>query len=874
MKNMLKLINLFLLMFVFFNCNAPFDTINDKEPPSAGKVTVRIIVSDSLASERTIYPVLPVFSACRLSFTPLSGQTVMDDIKVPMTGNGIIKNIDLEEGEWKITAFGTIIFDDKEREIAEGSVKITAVPNTDIDATIILYSIPPDEVTEGTLSWTFTIPQGIYADTCIITISSWNHGIENNVEILENYEYDDSINTTDGDFTVSGSISLKSGYYLLRISAGTGREMAFYLEVVHIGAYRTTKFIAQASPDDFVPVLMLEGTVEIESFIINGDDMSQQISSIEVRAYSSHGEKIAFTTVNNNEWKIPIVKTETEREFRFRANLNFAGNNELEIKTDQSRFVYQADISGIEIKINNIFITLEGTLSINPDDLDVAGWIIKAYTNRLDLEGSTIASVTTRSNGKWTMFINAFDNSEFLFFGAEKIINNRKYKRIDIRHDIPVHNSHINNIILPIDFSFPEMVKVKGNFTNNNLQQLFSHNGRFSYTWVDLRDFTAYSFLPVADFHSEQGNRTIEYYYSNVVNNNSDIYFYGNSENDLIEWFNRNSKWHQDNVKIIIDFSNNEYFENGKPAVKIEKCNAILIESGEFYMGSPGDPLAPNGEKGRYGPTGLAGKTSETQHHVRLTSYYMMATTVTQGMYKKVMGINNLQYPEVKFINDEFPVVYISWLDAANFANKLSEMEGLTPFYNISGNIVTYTDWNSPGWRLPTEAEWEFAARAVNVIPASRDTNPFGIGNGKTLHTDIANYNGSVIDADFGYNPVPGLNRKVIMKADSFYPNAFGLYNMHGNVWEMCWDIFEGDYGDQDREDPTGHRHNAFYNNFGANTDAEKKEAISQQHRIIRGGSYYTPARFLRSAHRGIIAQGNDAYNDIGFRLVRRNVSP
>jgi formylglycine-generating enzyme required for sulfatase activity len=187
--------------------------------------------------------------------------------------------------------------------------------------------------------------------------------------------------------------------------------------------------------------------------------------------------------------------------------------------------------------------------------------------------------------------------------------------------------------------------------------------------------------------------------------------------------------------------------------------------------------------------------------------------------------------------NDDHPVVNVSWFDALRYCNWLSEKEGLAPAYVISGEDAQW-DRNADGYRLPTEAEWEYACRAGTAAPFS---------TGGRISTAQANYNGN-----FPYfNANPGLFRGAAMPAASFRPNSWGLYDMHGNAGEWCWD---------------------FYGLFkeGPETGAEENPAgpDSGAHRVNRGGGWDSAAKDLRAA-----ARSSDfpetAGASLGFRLAR-----
>ena len=267
----------------------------------------------------------------------------------------------------------------------------------------------------------------------------------------------------------------------------------------------------------------------------------------------------------------------------------------------------------------------------------------------------------------------------------------------------------------------------------------------------------------------------------------------------------------------------------------IVNTNMARIPAGTFMMGS----LAT--EPGR--------ETNETQHSVTLTkSFYMGKYPVTQAQYEAVMGSN-----PSSFTGNNLPVEYVSWYDALVFCNKLSMMEGLTPAYSIDGKtdpaewgaVPTGSNaiWDavtivsgSTGYRLPTEAQWEYACRANTTTAFNWGTN--------TIDSSKANYNASNVDAN---NLTAGTYLGKTSEVGSYAPNAWGLYDMHGNVFEWCWDWY-GSYSSGAQTDPTG--------------------AVSSGSRVLRGGSWNYFGRYARSARRDYDVPDRRR-NDFGFRLVR-----
>lgn len=253
--------------------------------------------------------------------------------------------------------------------------------------------------------------------------------------------------------------------------------------------------------------------------------------------------------------------------------------------------------------------------------------------------------------------------------------------------------------------------------------------------------------------------------------------------------------------------------------------NLVLIDGGTYKMGSP--------------TTERQREDDELQHEVTISSFYISPYEVTQKDYENIMGINPSH-----FKGDTLPVDSVSWYEAIEYCNKLSEVKNLTPAYTIDGDNVSW-DRNANGYRLLTEAEWEYAARATTTTPFNTETS---------ISSDEANYYGRypyLIEENYvnhtNKDVVIGEYRDTTVAVNYFKPNKWGLYNMHGNVSEWCFDYY-GTYNLDDTIDPVG--------------------ASNGTLRVNRGGGYNDYAKHLRSAYRSSTTPTEKSSN-IGFRIAR-----
>jgi formylglycine-generating enzyme required for sulfatase activity len=234
----------------------------------------------------------------------------------------------------------------------------------------------------------------------------------------------------------------------------------------------------------------------------------------------------------------------------------------------------------------------------------------------------------------------------------------------------------------------------------------------------------------------------------------------------------------------------------------------VRVEGGTFLMGST------NGGTGE-----------KPVHTVTVKDFYIGKYEVTQKEWAEVMG-SNPSY----FKGDNLPVEQVSWYDTVEYCNRLSRKEGLSPAYRGSGDNITW-DFNASGYRLPTEAEWEYAARG---------------GNKGYISYEYAG--GNSVDAVAWYWDNSGGKTHPVGTKQA---NGLGLYDMSGNVREWCWDWI-GSYSGGNQSNPVGPAGPTFWGPY----------------RVHRGGGLNFYAANVRSAGRDFNTPSVRYFN-LGFRVVR-----
>ena len=304
----------------------------------------------------------------------------------------------------------------------------------------------------------------------------------------------------------------------------------------------------------------------------------------------------------------------------------------------------------------------------------------------------------------------------------------------------------------------------------------------------------------------------------------------------------------------------------------------VQINPGSFFMGSPDEEVADSAYRER------------PRHEVIITKGFQMSKyLVTQGQYRAIMG-NNPSYFRKHILpsgvnENNLPVEQVSWYDAVEYCNRLSELEGRSMAYTIDKNTADInqrdlTDgwkWTvklrpgTNGYRLPTEAQWEYACRAGTTTPFNvfdKDTNTWGSNK---ITTAQANFNGNTYG---GSSPGPYLGRT--SEVGSYPANAWGLYDMHGNVYEFCWDwVFEFSHapapGTPAYEYAVANDvppNDFSYYKIAPDPDYDPVGQPYGERKVERGGSWQHDPISVRSAYRERVRLHNRRHNDLGFRVV------
>jgi formylglycine-generating enzyme required for sulfatase activity len=352
-----------------------------------------------------------------------------------------------------------------------------------------------------------------------------------------------------------------------------------------------------------------------------------------------------------------------------------------------------------------------------------------------------------------------------------------------------------------LDYSVKSWLRLRGINPPNNLEQAI----KAMKSVVTVADEVYFNKLHhcLAELESRQLATQVKGLLSEQLSAES---FYQRSINSNAQFF--------DFQAVTVDSRGKEVKREKKPARYFTEnlgngvtLEMVAIPAGQFKMGSP---------------DGQGNDNERPQHLVTVPAFFMGKYPITQAQWKAVASLpkieRDLSLNPSKFSGNNRPVEQVSWYAAVEFCMRLSKATGRD-------------------YRLPSEAQWEYACRAGT-------TTPFYFG--ETITPDLANYNGNSIYAQ-GHK---GVYRQETTPVGKFPPNAFGLYDMHGNVWEWCADTWHDNYKDAPRDGSV----------WIKNGDDNRSP--------LRGGSWFYYPDFCRSAYRDYYSRHVALNRNNGFRVV------
>lgn len=270
----------------------------------------------------------------------------------------------------------------------------------------------------------------------------------------------------------------------------------------------------------------------------------------------------------------------------------------------------------------------------------------------------------------------------------------------------------------------------------------------------------------------------------------------------------------------------------------------VEIPAGKFAMGSPN--------------TEIGHKPTELQHQVTISkTFYMGTCEVTQEQYQQIMGVNPSFFnPKQKKYGGTYPdtskqpVETVSWYDAVRFCNALSLNQGLSPCYTnqigsltIEDSDIVICDWAATGFRLPTEAEREYACRA--------GTTSMYYWSEYYDEAEMRQYAWFGLNSGGSWRSEPCAEKAGTQPVGTRKANAFGLFDMIGNVTEWCWDFYDPYY-------------------YDVSPDTDPRGPDSGDHRVGRGGSWFCALPLPFCSARRVSLDACDGDEVTGFRVVRQ----
>jgi len=371
----------------------------------------------------------------------------------------------------------------------------------------------------------------------------------------------------------------------------------------------------------------------------------------------------------------------------------------------------------------------------------------------------------------------------------------------------------------------------------------------------------------------EKRNKAVEWNNKGVAYYNEDNYSSAiTAFRNALDYDNDATYWHHLGMAY---YSNGDY-ENAKTAFRKVPYGHKNYDKAQEYMAQIDaksnqellNKITNNMVQVQGGTFKMGTLRGQTEHSVTVSSFKIGKYEVTQAEWQAVMGTSLRQQRDKEDSRlslagegGNYPMYYVSWYEAVEFCNKLSAMKGLSKYYNIGGTTVT-TNPSANGFRLPTEAEWEYAARGGSNSMGYTYSGSSTIGDVAWYYENSGDYKLSDTDWDAYYLAAEGTAAKQeaikvpIKKASDNNnrthtigmkkANELGLYDMSGNVYEWCWD---------------------WYGDYTAVAQTNPKGATSGSERVVRGGSWYFVAWYARVSQRVGYAPDRRYYG-LGFRLA------
>ena len=787
-KGFVYTISMLLGLLLLVGCS---DVLNSQKPVGSAGETVTISIN---STGRTLLPGVPEFEKYALTFTPNAGQTepAVNPVELKQTNEYTLV---LEQGSWTLNVIGMVLIenipgiDDGYYEAASsGPVNFNVGTGASNSVEVIVRGGIREGV-KGMFAWDISFTEEVIAGTLAILD-------------LEEQEIDD-IDLFDlmEEENRNGTIALYPGYYFLKVELeNDDNNKAYKTEIIHIYSGLTTSVDSSNgyafTTENFAPMVTLNGQI-----ILNTADGLNPQGILYLYRDAGYIQEIAFVSFDESGiWSYRI--STLYNDVYLKAVVTYIGYDPFEeikgpvavTSTDEEDWVIDA------------FFTPVTGISLNKSAASIAIGFTETLIAVITPSEATNQNVTWSSSDNDVATVSADGVVTAVSLGSAIITVTTEDGEYEDTCNITV--------LYPVA------------------------QNRFEYYWVDEHDsLVTTSGGKISVFPGEtltitsqgEGYNVWQWHLNSVnIDHSEDTYGFSSTE------FGKYT------VGLFVEKNGRLY--NTNIIVIVSDIEMVWIPAGTYTQGSPADE--PN--------RSING--NEDQRQVTLTSgFYMGMYQVTQEQYQAVMGNNPSVFylnPAAGEVQERRPVERVSWYDAIVFCNRLSIAEGLTPAYSISDSTnpnswgaVPYYDYGlhtvvgntalwdaveivtgSTGYRLPTEAQWEYACRAGT-------TTAYNTGATISDNTGWYSANSNNITHEVGKKPA----------------NAWGLYDMHGNVFEWSWDWYDT-YTSEAQTDPTG--------------------AVSGTRRILRGGPYGSEGVDMRSAYRySLPPWSGESFT--GFRLVR-----